>query len=158
MAVHDDLVRYNKYPFSQGAGEYIREMGIDISSLLEDRAYEAARIDGGERAGHAVRDGHLPPPQPGGEVELLNGILSYPVARMIVSCTGDGYVIKRYALAEAVRAREQLLEEDVEFLMEMAGELGLEAGSERGEFTLHFTDYLRFTVQMRSKEAKLVNQ
>ncbi|MDG6220423.1 MAG: hypothetical protein QCI38_03130 [Candidatus Thermoplasmatota archaeon] len=158
MAVHEDMVRYVKYPFLRGASEYVKGLNIGMASLLSDRAYEGARIAGGERATRAVREGELPPPVRGSEAEMLSELLSYPVARMVVSCTGDKYVVKRYALAEATRARNLLVEDEDECILEMAEELDITASFDDGAYLVHFADYLRYTVQMRSKEAKLINQ
>ncbi|HIE31967.1 MAG TPA: DNA primase regulatory subunit PriL, partial [Methanosarcinales archaeon] len=82
------------YPFTSGAAVYVRELGVDISDLLEKRVYNRARARGVERVTQAIE----------GKIERGVGtdmpaeleVLSYPIARMIVSCIGDDYLIRRY--------------------------------------------------------------
>ena len=156
---HEDLLRYAKYPFLKGSGECAKNMGVDLNALVTDRAFQSARLLGMDRAGSAVRDGKLHPPVLSSSIEMLQELLSYPVARMVISCTADKYVIKRYSLAEAERARQLLLEESGECILEMAGELGLDAENpEINRFSVHFADYLRNAAHFKSKEWKLVNQ
>ena len=50
------------------------------------------------------------------EVERIVEVLSYVVARIIVSCTGDDHLVQRYALAEAETVESRLLEEDLDFI------------------------------------------
>ena len=78
---------------------------------------------------------------------------------MIVSAANDTFLTRRYAIAEAKLAHSRLLrEDDAEFLRHVATELGVALTPANGGFSLHFTDFLKFTNTMREKEWKLINQ
>ncbi len=92
------------------------------------------------------------------KVDATIELLSYPIARMIVSAVADPGFVRRYAIAEAKKANERLRNEDIPFVMKVAGELGLDVSPEDGGFSIDFADFLRFSAKMRSKSWKLVNQ
>jgi DNA primase large subunit len=93
------------------------------------------------------------------EPDLLVELLSYVVARIIVSCTADQHLIQRYALAEAVTTEKRLGSEDMDFVLSIAALLGMDVVQvSDNEASVHFTDYLRHSSDMRSEEWKLVNQ
>jgi DNA primase large subunit len=150
---------YAMYPFLQGAEEFVKERKIDLDMLLTDMAYEPARVRGKERVREAVENGEVgdrPFPK---EVEQLAEVLSYPIARMIVSCSGDRYLISRYALGEAMLLERRLTAEDNDDLLVIAEELGVETKAvDKEHYMIHFTTYLHATSSIRAKEWKLVNQ
>ena len=92
------------------------------------------------------------------ELDQLAEMLSYPIARMIVSCAGDRYLISRYALGEAMLLEQRLMWEDDDALMEISSELGVDAKRTDKGYLIHFTAYLEATSSIRAKEWKLVNQ
>jgi len=149
---------YAKYPFLQGAEDIVKGRKIDIDVLLADIAYEPARIRGKERVREAVDDGAVGDHPFPNEMDQLSEILSYPIARMIVSSSGDRYLISRYALGEAMLLESRLVYEDDEGLMAIAEELGVETERTEKGYLIHFTTYLEATSSIRAKEWKLVNQ
>ncbi|MFC6719566.1 DNA primase regulatory subunit PriL [Natrialbaceae archaeon GCM10025810] len=90
-----------RYPFLEAARETVATRAVDLATVVEqdrevvDRALErvVAAVDEGE-TGEARRDVR---------VELL----SYPVARVLVSLVGERVLIRRYARAEAAAAAER---------------------------------------------------
>ncbi len=76
---------------------------------------------------------------------------------MYVSCVGDKFLTKRYALAEGVAMYERLEKEELDVVEEVAFQLGVTLNTDEDSLRMHFTDYLKFTSRMRSKEWKLVN-
>jgi len=234
------------YPFTSGAAEYVRELGITIPDLLEKRVYARARHRGMERVIHAIKSGYLGSWDniPGNDSERLltylvkyhnigwaeiseisksddgktirifegehsieitinanereatltidddeihdlrvekrNGmihiyeggivkndepgiqakleVLSYPIARMIISCINDDYLIRRYALAEAKAVYESLKAEPSDILLSMGQEFGLHVDSSNKRFRIHFTDYIRYAHRMHDLKWKLVNR
>jgi len=149
---------YAKYPFLHGAEEIIKARNIDMEMLLADMAYEPARVRGKERIREAIENGEVgdrPFPK---EIDQLAEILSYPIARMIVSCSGDRYLISRYALGEAMLLERRLMFEEDEEVLAIAEELGLETRQTDKGYLIHFTAYLDATSSIRAKEWKLVNQ
>ena len=156
-----DLRRVALFPYLGESATYLRSLGISLSDLLRDEAYRRPRARGFERVRVAMEKGEkdLPrdPPLTKDE-EILTEILSYPISRMIVSCVADQYLIRRYALMEAVRAQLHLEREDPAFIVSLARDLGLDLAAHDGGFRVHFTDFLKHTSAMRDKGWKLINQ
>ncbi|MEM2891522.1 MAG: DNA primase large subunit PriL [Thermoplasmata archaeon] len=147
-----------KFPFLKASVEYLKDQGITLEKLVSGMAFEAARLRGKERVmdvleGNVIRDRPMAK-----ETDATNELLSYPVARMIVSAVSDPAFVKRYAIAEAKRARRFLKEVDLTTLASISEELGLKFSREDGQLAVDFTDFLRYTSWLRSKEWKLINQ
>ena len=85
-------------------------------------------------------------------------VLSYPIARMIVSCINDDYLIRRYALAEAKAVYESLKTEPPDILLTMGQEFGMHVDYSDKRFRIHFTDYVRYAHRMHDLKWKLVNR
>ena len=153
-----DLRTLARYPFLKESAERVRAEGVSLEELLGDRAYERARVLGFDRILAALEQGAIQDRPAVGDADALNELLSYPIARMVVSAVSDTFLTRRYAIAEAKLAHARLLQEDPEFLLLAAKELGLDLAPDDGGFRLHFTDFLRFTNAMREKEWKLINQ
>src|SRR2546426_509973 len=93
-----------------------------------------------------------------GFVSPASRFLAYPVARIFVSALEDTYLIRRFALREAIAAEGRLESESDDFVIHMASQLAMDLRREDGGFRLHFTDFLRFTNTMRDAPWKLINQ
>ena len=145
------------YPFLTEASDYIREHGLPLEEVLDHRAFRGARSQAQERVFTSLETGDLPNPPISTSAECLAALYAYPLARILVSCVGDRFLVRRYALAEADLARRRLSREDDEFVLRTSRALGLDALHD-GAFRLHFGDFLRATRQLRGKEWKLINQ
>jgi DNA primase large subunit len=153
----------SRYPFRAEAQEWIRGQGVSLSDVLTSPAYGRIVKAGLQRVQEALTEEGIKDWTAQNDVDALISVLSYPVARMLVSSVGDLLLIRRYALREAKAAYEHLVHEDVQFLLELGqGELGMPASLEEGEgeavFHLHFTDYLRNASAIRDRTWKLHNQ
>ncbi|MDO9536712.1 MAG: DNA primase large subunit PriL, partial [Thermoplasmata archaeon] len=138
---------------------YLKERGITLDALVSQAAFEPARHAGRRRVMEALVDGEIRDRAPVGEADALTELLSYVVARIIVSCTADDHLIQRYSLAEAITAQYRLESETLDFIIDMATYLGLDVVQLNArEVSVHFSDYLRHSSQMRSEEWKLMNQ
>jgi len=147
-----------RYPFLKDSAKYLRDKGVTLDQLVSSMAYESARLRGRERV-LEVLEGNLIQDHPmSSEIDATLELLSYPVARMIVSAVADPMFVKRYAIAEAKRARRSLKVENLDFTIKIAAELGMELEKEDGHIAVDFTDFLKHSSAMRSKEWKLVNQ
>ena len=156
-----DPRRLARFPFLKEASAYLKEKGIEISDVLGDEAYHRVRARGLLRVLIALEKGDkaaIEDPPLYREEEVLPEILAYPVARMIVSCVADQYLIRRYALTEAVWAQARLVQEDAPFVEALATMLGIDLRAANGGFRIHFADFLKHTNTMREKEWKLINQ
>lgn len=152
-----DTLHYAKYPFLRDAAEYVRDRGVTLEDLLTHESFRQARWRGKARVIDALEEGVVRPRPMGSEGERLEEILSYPVARMFVSGVGDRFLYKRYALAEGVAMDLRLEREEMEVVEEVAFQLGVRLVTDGGSIKMHFSDYLRFTSRMRSKDWKLIN-
>mgnify|MGYP001111697433 FL=1 len=147
-----------KYPFLKETTGYLKDSGITLDSLTKSVAYERARFMGKERVMEAVESGMVDDHPMASAADANNELLSYPVARMIVSAVADPMLVNRYAIAEAKKADERLRGEDLAFIKRVAEELGLDVVVDGGTISVDFTAFLRFSATMRSKDWKLVNQ
>ena len=147
-----------RFPFLKASVKYLKDQGVTLEKLVSSLAFEAARLRGKERV-LDVLEGNVIQERPmAKEVDATNELLSYPVARMIVSAVADPMFVKRYAIAEAKRARRYLNELDLATLASISEELGLSFSKEDGQLSVDFTDFLRYSSTLRSKEWKLINQ
>lgn len=146
-----------KYPFLRDASEHVKDCGVTLEDLLGHDAFRQARTRGKARVVDALEDGVVHFRPMGSEAEQLEEILSYPMARMYVSCVNDKFLTKRYALAEGVAMYERLEKEELDVVEDVAFQLGVALNMDKASPRMHFTDYLKFTSRMRSKDWKLVN-
>ena len=167
-----------RYPFLRGAAELLKSEGVTLEGLISGMAYERARTLGKDRVLEAVEFAKVVERPIATETDAVNELLSYPIARMLVSCLGDEKFVRRYAIAEAKLANARLSSEierakersakrgrmppsgngGVDFVMEVADELGLEISSVDDFLAVDFTDFLRFSSAIKSRSWKLVNQ
>ena len=153
-----DLPVLARYPFLREASGYIRAEGISLEELLTDPAYARARALGRGRVLEALERGAPPERVPVAEGDRLAQLLAYPVARILVSAVADTYLIRRYALREAVAAEARLGADPDDLVLRVAAELGVDLRRADGAFRLHFADFLRHTSTMRETPWKLINQ
>jgi len=152
---------YAKYPFTREASEYVRSLDLRLEELDAPEYNEVVKR-AEERLEQALTEGIVSPiSYTSTEVEIL----SFPVAMALVVHVGDGFLKRRYALAEAKRMDFLLREEEDEKLLEIAKtSLGwrverrpYKQGSTR-VLTIHFADYLRNAVGFHDDHWKLVNR
>lgn len=153
-----DLRQAAKYPFLKESGALLKSQGVTLDRLIASRAYEQARFAGKERVMEAINEPMIQDHPMASNVDATNELLSYPVARMIVSAVGDPMLINRYAIAEAKRADRYLNAEGMPFILQVAADLGMDVAETGGEITIDFSDFLRFSAALRSKDWKLINQ
>jgi DNA primase large subunit len=147
-----------KYPFLKETAEYVKKLGLKTEDLSNP---ELASVL--ERAEERVEEAIL--------YVLVSGklrneeieILSFPVAVVLAVATQNSLIKKRYALAEAKQAYNDMKLESKERILAVAQNFGWRLAMNNNvhvpyEFTLHFTDYLRNTVHLREKKWKLVNR
>jgi len=152
-----DSLRVARYPFLKGAAQYAEENSADIESLISSPSYENARKRGLDRVLNAISQHMVSDVPLLQEYDRLMEVLSYPYARLLVSCVNDRYLTKRYALAEASRMND-LLSNDHASETIVAEELEVRSTVDtEGKINLHFSDYLRFSHVIKAVEWKLIN-
>jgi DNA primase large subunit len=145
------------YPFISEASTHVENLGISLDSLLNSRAYRAARVRGIERVKEAL-EGEIKKSPVSGEAQILSELLSYPFARMLVACVDDQLFTRRYALAEAKAAYTLLKNENPAFLLKFGEDFGISADFRDPYFSMHFTDYIRFSNSLKDPAWKLTNR
>lgn len=155
-----ELYTFSKYPFLKDAVEYIKANGPTLQEAMDSQIYADARFRGKERVKEALEKGEIAAHDLSSGSKQMIELLSYVVARMLVSAVRDNYLIKRYVLAEAVRAYKRLQQEEHEFVLRVAGELGAEvtATANDDELLVHFTDYVKCSPRLSGSEWKLTNR
>ncbi len=100
--------RHARYPFMDSAREAVDRAGVDLATIVaEDGAVVDRALD---RVEMALLEGTVGDPHPRPRVELL----SYPIARVLVSAVDEHILVRRYAGAEAATAHERFSEEVAE--------------------------------------------
>ena len=156
-----DYARLSSYPFRKESQEWIRERGISLGEVLANPVYERVVGEGLGRVLRSMEEGGIGETAAYDEPGALVAVLSYPVARMLVSAVGDLLLIRRYALREAEAAHEHMLKEDPAFLLELGQEeldLPAELAEDGETFIVHFTDFLKAADALRGKPWRLFNQ
>ncbi len=148
------------YPFLPAASEYVKESGLTIDHMISSAS---ARIRAKERVIEAIRTGCVQRPFIADDMQAQMELLSYPFARILVSCINDPYLVRRYALAEAKGAYRRIIEDlntgtGMDTIHKLAGDLGIHADISTDHVLVPFTDYLQLAVNLRDKRWKLVNR
>lgn len=151
-----ELITLAKYPFLKESKKYLRECGPSLEELINDIAFSTARTLGKSRVLHSLEK--VEEYEFSTTAECINELLSYVVARIIVSCAKHPYIIKWYAQDEATRISNRLENEDIDFLINVAQELDIDAKKDEKNAKIHFTDYLKNASSLKSKKWKLINQ
>lgn len=149
-----DEARLSEYPFLTKAAEYVAGMDSTIDEILISRGYGMARSRAKSRVIQAIK-GEIRNEDMGLDIPEL---LSYPIARILVSCIDDAFLVRRYALAEAKFANSRMGKEDDNILTEIGRDFNINASIAEKGFRIHFTDYIRGAAGMRALKWKLVNR
>jgi DNA primase large subunit len=95
-----------RYPFLEGAREAVEDAGVDLDALVQEGG---APVDRGvERVRRALVEGAVAPETRWGTRPEL---LSYPVARVLVSLLDVPGAVEKYARAEAALAYERFTDD-----------------------------------------------
>ncbi|MDY6964522.1 MAG: DNA primase regulatory subunit PriL [Halobacteriota archaeon] len=156
-----NLSDLSSFPFISEASEYVGRR-YKLDDLIGSRVYESARKRGKERVSQAI-EGEIAEANIRRLDERVNRemeLLSYPFARILVSCVNDDYLTRRYALAEAKLAHLRMLKKSPDFLMKLSGEFNLDAYAyeDDSQFKLYFADYVKLSSGIRDSKWKLVNR
>ncbi len=152
-----DVFKFAYFPFVTDAIKYVEALDFKLDELFSERVFEQVRKRGKERVLEAIGEGitkNAFPDLVSAEKELL----SYPVARILVSCINDNYLIRRYALAEAKSAYERVKELSDDDLKEFAHDFNIAAVIDERSVIMHFIDYIRYVHVIHEHRWKLVNR
>jgi DNA primase large subunit len=147
-----------KYPFLKETTEYVRKLDLKIGDLSsQEFAQVLKRAEA--RLEEAILYVLVTRETRSDEIEIL----SFPVAVMLAVATKNSFIEKRYALAEAKQAYNEMKLEPKQKILAIAQNFGWRLSLNNDakipyEFALGFTDYLRNTAHLREKKWKLVNR
>ncbi|RLG22895.1 DNA primase regulatory subunit PriL [Methanosarcinales archaeon] len=184
-----ELRHFYNLPFLNSAVDYIKEHGIEIDRILSPD-YEEARKRALERIKQALegeiektnlgqsKKSKIENPEFESEIEVENKIkikmenelFSYPIARAILSCIKDNYLIRRYAVMEAKASHNFIrnwleeiknnegLERRNELTVWLCKELDIDVKEKEGIFVIHFSDYIRLSNTIGDPSWRLINR
>ncbi|QLC33315.1 DNA primase regulatory subunit PriL [Halarchaeum sp. CBA1220] len=154
--------RHARYPFARDARRAVQEAGVDLVEVVreDDAVVERAT----QRVQNALTERDVGERAASDRVELL----SYPVARVLVSLVDENVCTRYYAQAEANRAEER-------FRADFAAEAGRGVVTRtdllrefdladavrpvrEGGFEADVATYLRLATSLRGDEWRLVNR
>ncbi|ELZ06458.1 DNA primase large subunit [Natrialba chahannaoensis JCM 10990] len=123
-----------RYPFLEAARETVATETVDLATVVEQERAVVERAR--QRVITALEDGEIGEPHRDPRTELL----SYPVARVLVSMVEERVLVRRYARAEAETAHERFTA-DLENTTELKSveSTGLELAELLAEFDLEET-------------------
>ncbi len=150
-------LKFAHYPFTSGASRYVERSNKSLDSLLDGGEFGKAVINRGKERAIQSIEGEIQKSF-GDDVLAEIELFSYPLARILISCIDDHYLIRKYALAEAEAAHAQMKKETLQSLGELGEEFGIKHTAHGRDFKIHFTHYLPFASRMRDLEWKLVNR
>jgi len=149
-----------KYPFLKEAAEYVKTLDLKIEDL-ESPEFSQILERAKERVEEAILYAIVSRKLQNEEIEIL----SFPTAIMLAAATENQFIKRRYALAEAKQAYNDLKFEQKEKILAIAKNFQWKITTPTAEeniapyeFKLHFTDYLKNTTNLRDKKWKLVNR
>ncbi len=152
-----DVFEFAYFPFLNGALRYVEAMGFKLNELFYERAFEPVRARGKERVLEAI-GGRITRHEYSDRAKAEKELLSYPVARILISCIKDGYLVHKYAHAEAENAYEQIKKLPESSLKELTDDFNIGAVIDKRQVAIHFTDYIRYASAMHGAKWKLVNR
>lgn len=152
-----------RFPFLDDARRAVTEANVDLETVVSGDQrpvvdHAIARIEG------AIEQGRVPDPIVDTRVEVL----SYPVARILISIVDEPVLTDRYALAEARRARELFAADrrgegssrtsvPVDRLLEEL-DLAVETDAGRHGYLVPVTRFLSLTDELRDPRWDLVQR
>ncbi|MGC8676413.1 MAG: DNA primase noncatalytic subunit PriX [Candidatus Micrarchaeia archaeon] len=132
-----DLEFAYKYPFSSEAKELIKKLG---QNKYEEKFATAALL----RVNEALEKSRVEFVSTSYEDLMKTYLISYVYARMLVSATGDLYLIKRFAAAEAERAASALAVDSLETVAKVSNELGIKTSAADSKVNIDVFEFLKF--------------
>ena len=147
-----------KYPFLRETTDYVKELDLKVEDLASP-ALATVLQRAEERVEEAILYTMTGVKLRNAEIEIL----SFPAAILLVIATENSFIKKRYALAEAKQAHEEMRLESREKILSIAENFSWKLTTNNRaeipcEFSLSFVDYVNNTTHLRDKKWKLVNR
>ena len=160
-----------KYPFMPDAGRYLQEYGFEPAQFGTDPALRVIVDKAFERVMAAVHGSVYRSDLAGGRAlqdhVLDMEIFSFLIAIILIKLANRHTLVKRFALGEARRAEEHL-ERDLSDRQDISRAgmarsilhdvFGLDVVSQKGNYLIPVSDYLKHSAEFHEREWKLVNR
>jgi DNA primase large subunit len=148
------------FPYTSEAARYVEASAKTLESLLEGGEFsQQVLYRSVDRVTRAI-SGDVPTSTVKGDDYEIE-ILSYVMARALVSCINETLLIQRYANAEAQDALESLRRADErsqgEYLLSLLSDIRIPVSITNNAFQIDFTDFVRYTGRLRGPQWRLVN-
>ncbi|HEY9204645.1 MAG TPA: DNA primase regulatory subunit PriL [Candidatus Methanoperedens sp.] len=153
-----DIFGFANFPFTSGAVKYVGNLDFKLEELFFDRAFEQVRERGKARVLEAVQEGSITKYTVSDRVSAEKELLSYPVARIVVSCINDGYLIRRYALSESKSVTGLVRELKDKDLQELADDFNITFEIKAQSMIVHFADYISYANVIHEPKWRLINR
>ncbi|MCQ2056086.1 MAG: DNA primase large subunit PriL [archaeon] len=146
-----------KYPFVGITTQIISGINVDATMLISSDVFENSRRRGIQRLEDSINNSEVSCVPLASEYELLTEMCSYLYARIVISCIDNKFLTRRYALSESVRMKKLIEREDGDVVRYIAETLNVNTAFDGRRLRMYFTDYLRLSSRIKSKDWKLVN-
>ena len=123
-------------------------------------AFESVRRRGFERLLQTF-EGNISKPSFGSEKEVLTELLSYPYARILISCVNEPAFTRRYALLEATAAYsilKKIMEKEPDFVLDIEKISAFPRLKRKSKFEFFFGLYLDIPCPWKDLSWKLINR
>lgn len=130
-----------KYPFLEESKKYIEERSFQITPKLIEESLKRVNKDLSQKSFSYAGE---------------EGILTYAIARSLVSATSSNYIISRFAINEAKNFIDLLSKEENQIIEEVSKNLGIKVDVVANQWVVSFSSYL--ANMPKSPEYKLANQ
>ena len=154
MSVND----YVKYSFLDVVGDYVKEMGIDDISKLDDPKYDESFERAVERIRNSVDNKVYIP-----KLEMPNTeIISFLISTILLRLSNNTRLIKRFALYESkgieISLRNDILQ-NKEIAFKIISSFYSDTMKKEGKYySISIPNYLKHSTELNADEWKLVNQ
>ncbi|MDO5845935.1 MAG: DNA primase large subunit PriL, partial [Methanocorpusculum sp.] len=148
-----DLRDLLHYPFLKEAQGVLASRGIKVAGLSESPAGKMYLDKAAERVVFAIDGKELYPEDTSGD--NVSDIVTYVLARILVSCTKDKRTIDRFVRAEARRVCSYLsIEQNTQMRMRVSHEFGVSLDTEK----LSVQQYVEMAATIREDKWRLINR
>lgn len=162
------------FPFLPAARKWLQDENLTVSKLATNPLHQGARDLGFKRLEAALAGNPFELEVPGSTAEARELLHSFIWARVLLSGLQDKTATRYFAMAEAMRAQDRLYQEckvDSKRLFKFCQQMGLDVRrrleitlaegaiidlEEKGNYWIHFVDYLKGSVHIRDKSWRLV--
>jgi len=151
------------FPFTRAASECVRSLDFSVEDIVTGEGFSIEVLSRSSQRIKQALEGEIGRVDLDEDIKVKTELLSYPVARVMVSCINVHFLTQKYANGEAqfaFRKLESLNDgEAITFIGRLLQDFNIEAEliEDENRYKFHFTDFVRFTSGLRDSRWNLVN-